>query len=357
MVNFNVDNWMQIKETYGKWWNNKLESPILPMIVRKDYSGSKPKAPILSQKTCTDFSWSATEIIEALDYSLSGEEYYGGAFPLINFESFGPGVVAAFCGAELDNTSGNVWFNNTNKLSIETMHIEYNPNNKWITRIKDIYHAGNKKWNGNVIMGMPDLGGILDIAAVFCGAEDLLMYLYDEPDEIKRLCAEIQKAWFAAYHDLMEILGEHTNGYTDWSQVYSEKPLYISQSDITYMISTDMFRKFVLGDLRYAFKKIDHNIYHLDGVGQLSHLDDILEIDGLNAVQWVAGASEPSASHWIEVYQKIKSKNKSLFLTYGDFYDLKIIVEAVGCRNIYMPLGVQDKQSAINILNEVTGWV
>jgi len=351
MISFNQDDWDKIKDIYKKWWNNEQNAPILPITLQKNQIGlKKPAAPVLSQKNCADFSWSADELIEAMDYSLSCNEYLGGAFPHAFFD-FGPGVVAAFCGAQLDNSTGNVWFHRQNNLPIEDVHVEYNPKSKWALRIKDIYHAGNKKWNGNVIMAMPDLGGILDIAATFCDTDNLLTYLYDEPREVKRLCAEIQTAWFAAYNDFMEVLGENAQGYTDWSHVYSDKPSYISQCDFSYMISPEMFREFVLGDLNYCFQKLDNNIYHLDGIGQLPHLDFLTDIRELNAIQWVPGDGSPPATHWIDVYNKIKSKNKSVYI-YGNYSDFLEIAKAVGRENIFMTLEAQDKSQAIRILEE-----
>ena len=92
----------------------------------------------------------------------------GDGFPYVNFDCFGPGVVAAFCGARLDNSSGQVWFFPQKKQEIGDIHVKYDPENIWVKRIKDIYRAGLDRWNGSVIMGMPDLGGVLDVAASLC---------------------------------------------------------------------------------------------------------------------------------------------------------------------------------------------
>lgn len=125
---------------------------------------------------------------------------------MVNFDVFGPGVLAAFLGATLDNSSGNVWFHPTEELELSEMHFEYQPDNLWFNRIKDIYGAGIRKWKGNVLMGMPDLGGIMDIVATLRGSENLLYDLYDEPEEVKRVSREIQELWLRYYKELNEIL-------------------------------------------------------------------------------------------------------------------------------------------------------
>ena len=53
---------------------------------------------------------------------------------------------------------------------------------------------------------MPDLGGIMDVAASFVGTEDLLLYLIEEPEEVTRLLGEIQTAWYAAFDDMASVL-------------------------------------------------------------------------------------------------------------------------------------------------------
>lgn len=63
---------------------------------------------------------------------------------------------------------------------------------------------------------MPDLGGVLDIVAVFRETENLLIDLYDTPEEVLRLCDEAYTAWMEAYHDLNSVLQPINPGYSDW---------------------------------------------------------------------------------------------------------------------------------------------
>ena len=139
----------------------------------------------------------------------------GDAYPLVNLASFGPGVLAAFCGARLDNSSGAVWFFPAEKgKPISEIHAVYDPENVWAKRIKDIYRAGVNRWEGRVIMGMPDLGGILDAAASLVGTEELLYALTDEPEEVERLVGELETAWYDAYRDFAAVLAPQ-GGYSD----------------------------------------------------------------------------------------------------------------------------------------------
>lgn len=192
MVDFSKDRWQRVRETYGKWWDKKTDKVVMGIAIpNKDPKRFQPNVPILSQSNCHDFSISAEDLIDRLDYELSKFTYYGDSFPSVNMDCFGPGVVAAFLGARIDNSTGNVWFHCDDVKEISKIHLEYNPDNIWLNRIKEIYRAGMDRWQGNVIMGLPDLGGAFDILSTFRPGEMLMYDLYDEPDEVKRVINEI----------------------------------------------------------------------------------------------------------------------------------------------------------------------
>ncbi|MBQ9854911.1 MAG: hypothetical protein IJO53_01850, partial [Clostridia bacterium] len=60
--------------------------------------------------------------------------------------------------------------------------------------------------------------------------------------------------------------------------------------------------------------KLNHTIYHLDGIGQLNHLDSLLTLENLDAVQWVFGAGKPGPMSWLYVYRKIMDAGKRIML-------------------------------------------
>ena len=182
-VQFDLERMEQVLQNHLRWWKGELDRPLVKAVIGDAYEVPECSIPVLSQKTCNDFSVSPEQVVDALDNWLSRQEFLGDAFPSVNMDSFGPGVLAAFCGARLDNSSGGVWFFPKEEMEIEDIHVRYDPQNEYVQRIKAIYRAGLEKWNGSVIMGLPDLGGVMDVAAIFRGSENLLMDLYDEPDE------------------------------------------------------------------------------------------------------------------------------------------------------------------------------
>jgi len=222
-------------------------------------------------------------------------------------------------GARLESRSETVWFHPPERpLPPSELEFVYDEGSIWLNRIKDIYRAGMKKWGGEVIMGMTDLGGAMDILTTFCGGENLLIALYDDPGGVKRCIGELQKLWFRFFDEINGILA-CSRGYTDWAGIYSEKPSYMQQSDFSYMISADMFAEFVMPELDSSAARLHKSFYHLDGEGQLPHLKSLLASKHIAGIQWVPGAGEPRKKDWSGLFKTVSAAGKKLQGVYGGF--------------------------------------
>jgi 5-methyltetrahydrofolate--homocysteine methyltransferase len=316
-INFNPDRWEKVVETHEKWWEGTLKRPLLPIVV-PDATPQTPKhkGPVLSQANCTDLLRDPEDILDAYEYELSKQNYLGDAFPYINMDCFGPGIVAAFLGAKVNNITGNVWFETERVLPINELHFEYDPDNIWLKRVCQIYDAAMKRWKGQVAIGMTDLGGVMDILATFRTTEGLAYDFYDEPEEVVRCMNEIHNLWHRYYRQINEIMKPYTYGYTDWSGLFSKKTTYVMQCDYSYMISPSVFEDFARDELVKTTQKLERSLYHLDGIGALTHLDSLLDIETLDAIQWIPGANKGDADEWLDVYKKIAAKNKKIQLCY-----------------------------------------
>jgi hypothetical protein len=330
-IDFSPERWQAIRENYTRWWAGELARPLIPVtLVGRDPGRVEPPAPLLSQQTCTDMRWSAEELIDRIDYELSKSVFLGHAYPYFNMDCFGPGVASAFLGARLDNSSGRVWFFAPDERPIQDIHFEYNPDNPWLQRVKEIYRAGMERWQGRVLMGMTDLGGSLDILSTFRPSEQLLLDLYDEPEQVERLLWEAHEMWHCFYNELNDVLQPVNPGYSDWGAIYSATPTYMLQCDFSYMIGPKMFRRFVRPELEATCKRLAHSFYHLDGVGQIPHLPILLEIEALNGVQWIHGDGKPDSAHWPEIFGAIKQGGKLIQVVSGGFPALDAIDGQIG---------------------------
>jgi 5-methyltetrahydrofolate--homocysteine methyltransferase len=321
-MNFQPEKWQQIKSNYSKWWQGKLERPLIYIQLNGAQPARKePEIPAYSFIAQYDFSIPAEQIVDRWDYDLESCIFLGDAFPSV-WPNFGPGVLAAFLGANLIVGENTCWFKPETIKPIEKLHFSYDPANRWFLRVKEICRSALKRWQGGVQIGMTDLGGSLDVVSTFRPGETLLLDLYDNPSEIKRVLSEVHKEWWLCFNEINSIIQPINPGYTAWTPIFSSEPYYMLQCDFSYMIGPEMFDEFVVPELRESCSKLSNAFYHLDGIGQLPHLDSLLKIPELKGIQWVPGAGKPPAEEWIDVLKKIQASGKLIHICGGDFNTL-----------------------------------
>jgi hypothetical protein len=129
------------------------------------------------------------------------------------------------------------------------------------------------------------------------------------------------------------------------------------QSDFAYMISPRMFKRFVVQDLTDCCAAMDHGFYHLDGKGQLAHLDQLLAIERLRGIQWIPGDGQPPGDEWTEVLQRIRAAGKLCQLYVSLEGARRIVREHDGGRGFVLAVGGPEvtHATAPALYRELTG--
>lgn len=225
--------------------------------------------------------------------------------------NFGAGIMAAYLGSGVHYATSTTWFWPLADIdSLADMHLAYDANNVWWQRTLALTQAAVERWGDHILIAHTDLGGNLDILASLRGTEQLLMDLYDAPDEVERLVGEITDLWLRYYDELYAIIAPTGRGTAAWAPPWSPTKGYMLQSDFCYMISPGMFERFVLPDLVKCSEWLDYPFYHMDGKGQLVHLDLLLSIEKLRGIQWQPGDGQPRAEDWLDVLRCILDGGK-----------------------------------------------
>lgn len=312
-IAFSSDDWARVRATFGQFWAGTLNRPVvLARCMGRDPGRPQPPAPYPGQHNCHDWSWTPEQVIDRVDWELSRAIFLGDAYPHFYTGYFGPGCIGAFLGAVANNSSGKVWYEPVRELPVADLHFEYDGDNPWLRRVREICAAAARRWQGEVLVLMPDLGGPFDVLSMFRPGETLLLDLYDHPEEVKRVAWELQRLFHRFYDELASAMGAGTYGYSDWSRIYSATPCHMLSNDFCYMIGPGMFDEFVKPTLEASMRALDRSFYHVDGPGQLPHLESLLAIPELDGIQWVPGAGQPECDQWPEVYARIRAAGKKI---------------------------------------------
>ena len=97
-------------------------------------------------------------------------------------------------------------------------------------------------------------------------------------------------------------------------------------------------------------------IYHLDGPGALRHLDSLLAIPELNAIQWVPGAGREEFYRWIPVFRKVQAAGKGLQVNCR-LTEIDQVIETLDPHGLYLAVGgVPSREAAEALLKKLEQW-
>jgi hypothetical protein len=125
------------------------------------------------------------------------------------------------------------------------------------------------------------------------------------------------------------------------------------------MISPEMFEEFALPRLQKQCQRLDYTVYHLDGPGAIRHLDALLRIPELDAIQWEPGAGQPHVADpvwWESVWKKVYAAGKSAFLREPPLDSIEPFVREFGQVGTQVIAVAESEDQAKQILDESLEW-
>jgi hypothetical protein len=98
-----------------------------------------------------------------------------------------------------------------------------------------------------------------------------------------------------------------------------------------------------------------HNIFHLDGKGVLRHIDKILAIPEINAIQWVQGVGDDlPILQWIPVIRKIQAAGKGVLVDL-QLDELEPFIDAMEPDGLFICVPAEEKDQP-DIIKRLERW-
>ena len=353
---FKEDYKAQLAE-YEKFWERKNKKrPILNMTYRLG-SSAPYRAP-----TSLEEKWLDVDYKYAFHkHRVANTGYIAEGIPM-RFTNYGPGCLSACIGGSFELSRDTIWFDRVQlikdwELAPSIGFDEQSP--IWQNVIKE---QARYAADPDVHFSITDIGGILDVVASLRGTENLLYDLYDYPDEVKEFSTRVRTEWDKAFAAELSIVEAAAQPYNNWMNIPSSKPWYPIQCDFCYMISPTQFEEFVLPDVSYQARSMPRSIYHLDGEGEIRHLDMLLDIPELTGIQWTAGDGNAPLydEKWFGLYRRIQDKKKNLVLLGAigehDMAGAERLIKSIDPVGVHLSLGASSRERALDMIEKIERW-
>lgn len=204
------------------------------------------------------------------------------------------------------------------------------------------------------LVSVTDNAGILDALAQIRGNERLLEDMFDYPEFVEEGVRKLLPIYKKTQKEFLDIVRENNEGsVVSWMNLWSPNRMSQLQCDLCVMISNTMFNRFVMPELEELCSFLEDPVYHFDGQEQIRHLDSLLSIKNLKAIQWTPVVGQPKTSEFIPVLQKIQKAGKNLVLTVSADEAEKIL-DGLSCRGLFMNIyGIRSHEEAVRMMKLV----
>jgi len=120
------------------------------------------------------------------------------------------------------------------------------------------------------------------------------------------------------------------------------------QCDSSAMFSPRMYKRFVVPALTAHCAWLDYSLYHLDGTQAMIHLDSLLAIEPLDAIEWTPQAGIETGGHkrWYELYRRILAGGKSVQVVNVELDEIVPLLDAIGPKGVYLLIQFKDEREA-----------
>ena len=303
----------QVRENWCRFWDGTLGRPILLAETPKKGDDPVPKPPWGAA-----FSRDYEELVDQALRWAETHEFLGDAVPFYR-PSLIIDLMPAFLGAEI-MTISEPWVTDTHAKpcirDLSSAEIGFRRDSIWWEKWVRLAECIKRKCAGRLIYGAAQpYYNNLDTLAALRGRAGLMTDLYDNPEGVHGAMTQIMMAHAEVMGEVCRILDVEKYGSVTGHGYYADGKAATPQCDFGFNIGKAHFDEFALPYLREEVDLLDAVEYHLDGPGNVTHLESICALDGIKVVQWVPGAGEGRTEDWTSLYERIDALGKGLRLS------------------------------------------
>ena len=294
---------------------------------------------------------------ELLDRELENNIYFADGVPTV-FPNMGPEIFSAWCGCPYQFGETTTWSEPCIiEWETDSQDAVFNPEHPLFKATVEFTRLLIERGKDKFIVGLTDFHPGGDHLAALRDPANLAIDLIENLDYVIQKLEESYKEYFHVYDIFYNMIRDADMPITSWTPLFYEGRYYIPSNDFSCMISKEMFDEIFLPGIIEECKFYDRSIYHLDGPDALRHLDSILDIEELNAVQWICGAGNEGYVKWIDVYRKIQDKGKGIQLQIT-LEELPLVFETLKPEGVWFSsiYGIDDMDTAERVVKRIEAW-
>jgi hypothetical protein len=141
-----------------------------------------------------------------------------------------------------------------------------------------------------------------------------------------------------------------------WMGIPTFGRMHIPSCDFSTLISTRFFQRFGLPLLKREVRTMTHNVFHVDGRGVAKHLDTILSVPEVQAVQWVQGVGDDyPIMQWVPFIKSLQARQVPVIVDLSK-EDLNDFISVMDPKGLFLWVATENEAEEIEILKRIEKW-
>jgi hypothetical protein len=347
---------MAMQRVYAWYQNEVIERPPIRFEAHNAFlEAAKEDISNLSKEGKKAWWFDAETQVALFEKSIEGRRFHGETFPVF-WPNLGPEVYAAFYGAELEFGEVTSWSSPLVRDWEDVENLELDLENEYFKKLEELTRCALEQCPGKFLVGYTDLHPGLDCVAAWRDPLQLCIDMIDSPEQVERL-ASLAIADFETIYDHFDTLLKAEGQLSvSWMGIPSFGRMHIPSCDFSAMISTEFFERFGLPILQREVKTMTHNIFHMDGKGVARHLDVILSVPEIHAVQWVQGVGDDNPiMQWLAFIRELQDRGMPVIVDLSK-EDLDEFMDAMDPQGLFLWVATSNEEEEIEIMKRIKKW-
>jgi hypothetical protein len=229
-------------------------------------------------------------------------------------------------------------------------------NNVYLKKLEELTACALERCKYKALVGYTDLHPGLDCVAAWRNTQKLCIDMLEAPEQVERL-AELAGVDFEKIYDHFDgILKTAGQPSVSWMGIPSFGRMHIPSCDFSTLISPRLFQRFGLPLLKKEVQTMTHNVFHVDGRGVAKHLETILNVPEVHAVQWVQGVgSDYAIMQWVPFIKDLQARNKPVIVDLSK-EDLNDFISVMDPKGLFLWVASESEEEEIEILKRIEKW-
>jgi len=348
------EDWETVKTRLTHWWANEFYDRAV-LLVTAPKAGVLPAAPWPRGGVTPEVIWTNVE------YNIWRTEegvrttYFGGD----SVPAMGPGGGwsvghALLFGCEPHFAPSTVWTDPLPAGADGYPHIRFDREGRWWKWLREGTRKAAQASRGRWFV-WPAWGNEAgDILSLIRGDMNLLVDIAENPEWVRRAVKQVSDSLIEVFEELWQLVDASVTGFEGSmaGSIWSPGRAKEFSCDISCNLSPKQFEELFLPPIIETMRTVDHRYYHLDGTVALHHLDVLLSVPEIHAIQWVPGSGHEAILQWVPLIRRIQQAGKAVQVFCGA-QEVAPLLNEVSARGLCICTGCGSEAEARDIERQV----